>query len=214
MAYNNFSLDMLIHQFGLQIVSASHPFAQAAPVAASTLLIETLADFMPLALQIGTEKSRSEFIIAPVLADAWRKLKGAVSLFSGVDFTVDADVGLSGVCDYLFSLTPLQLVVQAPVVAVVEAKNDNIKTGLGQCMAEMLAAQRFNERRGLSLPRIYGVVTSGSAWKFMSLQGTTVTVDEAEYHIEQLDRILGILVFMVREALEQQSLGQQEGVIK
>ena len=204
MAYNNFSLDMLIHQFGLQIVSASHTFAQAAPVAASTLLMETLADFMPLALQIGTEKSRSEFIIAPVLADAWRKLKGAVSLFSGVDFTVDADVGLSGVCDYLFSLTPLQLVVQAPVVAVVEAKNDNIKTGLGQCMAEMLAAQRFNDRRGLPLPRIYGVVTSGSAWKFMSLQDTTVTVDEAEYHIEQLDTILGILVFMVREALDQQ----------
>ena len=198
MAYNNFSLDMLIHQFGLKIMSASHTFAQAAPVAASTLLTETLADLMPLALQIGTEKSRSEFIIA------WRKLKGTVSLFSGVDFTVDADVGLSGVCDYLFSLTPLQLVVQAPVVAVVEAKNDNIKTGLGQCIAEMLAAQRFNDRRGLPLPLIYGVVTSGTAWKFMSLQGTTVTVDEAEYHIEQLDTILGILVFMVREALDQQ----------
>ena len=126
---------------------------------------------------------------------------------------MDAEVGLSGVCDYLFSLTPLQLVVQAPVVAVVEAKNDNIKTGLGQCMAEMLAAQRFNERRGLPLPVIYGVVTSGTAWKFMSLQGTTVTVEETEYHIEQLDAILGILVFMVREALEQQNLGQQERVV-
>jgi len=209
MAYNDFSLDLLIQQFGLQIVSTSYAFAQAAPIAASTLLTETLADFMPLALQIGTEKSRSEFIIAPVLADAWRKFRGAVSLFSGIDFTVDAEVGLSGVCDYLFSLTPLQLVVQAPVVAVVEAKNDNIKTGLGQCMAEMLAAQRFNERRGLPLPLTYGVVTSGTAWKFMSLQGTTVTVDEAEYHIEQLDIILGILVFMVREALEQQERIQQ-----
>lgn len=204
MAYNNFSLDMLIQQFGLQIVSKVGIFAQAALVTPSALLTETLADFMPLALQIGTEKSRSEFIIAPVLADTWRQFKGRVSLFSGVDFTVDAEVGLSGVCDYLFSLTPLQLVVQAPVVAVVEAKNDNIKTGMGQCMAEMLAAQRFNERRGSPLPLIYGAVTSGSAWKFMSLHDSTVTVDETEYHIEQLDVILGILVFMVREALARQ----------
>ncbi len=129
MAYNNFTLDMLIQQFGLQIVSTTGTFAQAAPVAASTLLTETLTDFMPLALQISTEKSRSEFIIAPVLADTWRHFKGKISLFSGVDFTVNTEVGLSGICDYLFSLTPLQLVVQAPVVTVVEAENDNIKMG-------------------------------------------------------------------------------------
>lgn len=127
-----------------------------------------------------------------------------MSLFSGVDFTVDTEVGLFGVCDYLFSLTPLQLIVQAPVVMIVEAENDNIKNGMGQCMAEMLAAQRFNERRGLSLPFVYGVVTSGSAWKFMSLREATVTVDEAEYHIKQFDTILGILVFMIREALAEQ----------
>ena len=209
MAYNNFTLDMLIQQFGLKILSKADSFAQAGLVAPSTLLTETLTDFMPLALQISTEKSRSEFIIAPVLADTWRQFKGTISLFSGVDFTVDAEVGLSGVCDYLFSLTPLQLVVQAPVVAVVEAKNDNIKTGLGQCMAEMLAAQRFNERRGLPLPVVYGAVTSGSAWKFMSLHDDTVTVDETEYHIEQLETILGILVYMMREALKNQSLEQQ-----
>ena len=123
---------------------------------------------------------------------------------------MDPEVSLGGVCDFLFSLSPLQLIVQAPVVAVVEAKNDNLKSGLGQCIAEMLAAQRFNDRRGLSLPLIYGAVTSGIAWRFISLQGTTATVDEAEYHIEQLDAILGILVFMVREGLEAQARQQGE----
>lgn len=140
MAYNDFTLDAVMQQFGLKVVSVPDMFAHATPVAANPLLTETLTSFMPLALNIGTEKSRSEFIIAPVLADTWRKFEGAVILFSGVDFTVDAEVGLSGVCDYLFSLTPPQLVVQAPAVAVVEAKNDNIANGLGQCMAEMLAA--------------------------------------------------------------------------
>ena len=149
MAYNNFTLDTLIQEFGLQIVSASGTLAHATPVAASTLLKEMLTKFMPLALNIGTDKSRSEFIIAPVLGGAWRKFEGAVSLFSGVDFTVDPEVSLGGVCDFLFSLSPLQLIVQAPVVAVVEAKNDNLK--LGQCVAEL------KQRSGS---------TPGAAWNF------------------------------------------------
>jgi len=125
-------------------------------------------------------------------------------LFSGVDFTVDVEAGLAGVCDFLLSLSPLQLVVQAPVIAVVEAKNDNIKSGLGQCAAEMLAAQKFNARRGTETPTVYGIVTSGSLWKFLLLSGTELVVDETEYHIDQIETILGILVFMLREALERQ----------
>jgi hypothetical protein len=121
---------------------------------------------------------------------------------------VDAETGLAGVCDFLFSLSPLQLVVQAPVIAIVEAKNDNIKSGLGQCAAEMLAAQKFNSRRGTEMPTVYGIVTSGSLWKFLRLSGMEVIVDETEYHIEQIEIILGILVFMVREALEQQGSRQ------
>ena len=96
---------------------------------------------------------------------------------------MDPEVSLGGVCDFLFSLSPLQLVVQAPVVTVVEAKNDNIKNGIGQCMAEMLAVQRFSERRGLLLSVTYGVVTTGSNWKFLRLSGTEVVTDVTEHGI-------------------------------
>ena len=200
MAYNNFTLDMLIQQFGLHVVSEMGVFAGSAPVALSALLQEILAESVPLALDISTEKARSELIISPVLVEARRQFGGRISLFSGVDFTVDAEAGLSGVCDFLFSLSPLQLIVQAPVVAVVEAKNDNIKSGLGQCVAELLAAQRFNAQRGLELPHLYGVVTTGSAWKFLRLSGVDVMVDESEYHIGQPEVILGILVSIIRAA--------------
>ena len=196
----DFDLDMLIQQFGLHVVSEMDVFAQAAPVIPSALLRETLAETVPLALDVSTEKARSELIISPVLVEARGQFGGRISLFSGVDFTVDADVGLSGVCDFLFSLSPLQLVVQAPIVAVVEAKNDNIKSGLGQCVAELLAAQRFNAGRGLELPHLYGAVTTGSAWKFLRLSGVDVVVDEVEYHIDQPEVILGILVSMIRAA--------------
>lgn len=204
MAYNNFTLDMLIQQFGLHVVSEADAFAGATPVLPSARLRETLDETVPLALEVSTEKARSELIISPVLVEARRQFLGQVSLFSGVDFTVDVETGLAGVCDFLLSLSPLQLVVQAPVVAIVEAKNDNIKSGLGQCAAEMLAAQKFNARRGTETPVLYGVVTTGSAWKFLRLSGVDVVIDETEYHIEQLDTILGILVFMVREALAEQ----------
>lgn len=208
MAYNNFTLDMLIEQFGLRIAVKPNTFAAAMPVMPSARLRETLAETVPLALEVSTEKARSELIISPVLVEARRQFPGQISLFSGTDFTVDVETGLAGVCDFLLSLSPLQLVVQAPVVAIVEAKNDNIKSGLGQCAAEMLAAQKFNARRGTETPVLYGVVTTGSAWKFLRLSGVDVIVDEAEYHIEQLEIILGILVFMVREALAHQSRAQ------
>jgi hypothetical protein len=37
--------------------------------------------------------------------------------------------------------------VEAPAIVIVEAKKSDIKSGLGQCIAEMVAAQRFNEKR-------------------------------------------------------------------
>ncbi len=206
MAYNNFTLDGLIQQFGLRVEAQPGTFADAAPIALSPYLRDTLAEAVPLALDVSTEKVRSELIISPVLMEARRHFGGQISLFSGVDFTVDAEAGLSGMCDFLFSLSPLQLSVQAPVVAVVEAKNDNIKSGIGQCIAELMAAQKFNARRGTELPHLFGAITTGSSWKFLRLSGETVTLDETEYHISQPEQILGILVAMIREAQESQTI--------
>jgi len=200
MAYNEFTLDGTIRLFSLRIVSQPNAFVEAASVTLSSLLWETLAESVTLALEVSTEKARSEFIIAPVLAEVRRQLGRQISLFSGIDFTVDSEAGLRGVCDFLFSLSPLQLSVQAPVLAVVEAKNENIKAGIGQCVAEMIAAQRFNAARAATLPSVYGVVTTGSNWKFLRLTDTTVTVDQTEYSIAQPEQIVGILIAMIREA--------------
>ncbi len=117
-------------------------------------------------------------------------------------YNVDAESGLKGVCDYLLSLSPLQLAVEAPVVAVVEAKNENVPRGIAQCLAEMVAAQQFNREQENSLPTVYGAVTTGSLWKFLCLKETLATVDETEYHVGQPEKIVGILLQMVREAME------------
>ncbi|MEL6166422.1 MAG: hypothetical protein AAFR37_22660, partial [Cyanobacteria bacterium J06628_3] len=102
-----------------------------------------------------------------------------------------------GFCDFLISLSPEQLVIEAPVVTLVEAKNDNIQSGLGQCMAEMIAAQIFNQRKGKQISTIYGVVTTGTNWKFLALKGQVIEVDLNEYFISNLGKILGILKSLI-----------------
>jgi hypothetical protein len=203
MAYNDFTLEMLIEQFDLEIQEQTDLFADPPPVPISDLLRQSLQEYGPFALEIGTEKARSEFIIAPVLAEVRRQLQPGVSLFSGAESSVDASRGLRGVCDFLFSLSPLQLTIQAPVVSVAEAKNDNIKSGISQCLAEMVAAQLFNRTRGNDIPRIYGAVTTGTNWRFTRLTGAVVGVDTTEYYLKEVERVVGILVAMAREAQEQ-----------
>ncbi|HLK58084.1 MAG TPA: hypothetical protein VKU00_16060 [Chthonomonadaceae bacterium] len=202
MAYNEFTLPGLKRLFGLQIEERRDLFAQSPSASVSAWLRETLDYQLPLALEISTEKARSELIIMPVLVETRRQMNDCISLFSGVEFNVDAESGLKGVCDYLLSLSPLQLAVEAPVIAIAEAKNENVPRGIAQCLAEMVAAQRFNREQENTIPTVFGVVTTGSLWKFLRLEETLATVDETEYHIGQPGKIVGILLQMVREAME------------
>ena len=79
------------------------------------------------------------------------------------------------------------------MIIIVEAKKENIKGGLGQCIAEMYAARLFNEREENQITEIYGVVTTGEIWKFLRLSGELVQIDLAEYFLNDLNKILGIL---------------------
>ena len=204
MAYNEFNLTTLKKRFPIKIEESSDLFATATPVSVSVMLRELLDDQIPLALTQSTEKARSEFIIAPVLVETRKQLGNRVGLFSGVEFNVDFENGLRGVCDFLFSLSSLQSVIEAPVLAVVEAKNGNIRSGLGQCAAEMIAARQYNEAEESPMPVIFGAVTSGSEWRFLQLQNDTLFIDSVEYSIIQVDKIIGILVWMLREADQNQ----------
>ena len=131
-------------------------------------------------------------MIAPILAEVRSQLKDQVALFSGVDFNVDPTVGLTGFCEFLFSASPEQLYIDAPVVTVVEAKNENIKAGLGQCIAEMVAAQLFNQQRDRSISTVYGVVTTGEIWKFLALEAQVVAIDKQSFYIANIEQILGV----------------------
>ncbi len=191
MSFKDFTLDEVIDRFQLEVVERSL-FPSTPDLAPSAWLTETLAETVPLALSLGNEKARSELIIAPILVEVRRSLEHRVSLFSGVSLDVDASVGLNGVCDWLLSRSPEQLRLRAPVVAIVEAKQENIRAGLGQCVAEMIAALRFNERAKSPITRVNGAVTTGDSWRFVALSGTALELDTDQYLFTQIAKILGI----------------------
>ena len=197
MAYSNFTLDTAREAFGLEEIDAAGIFAGFELVVPSELLTAVLARNIPLATAIGTEKAKSEMIVADVLVELREQLEHRISLFSGIDFNVDPENGLAGVCDFVVSLSPRQFSLKAPVIILVEAKNDNLEIGLGQCVAEMVAAQRFNAEKGNNVPRIYGATTSGTEWRFLKLEGKQLYIDMSVYQIERCDKILGILASMV-----------------
>ncbi len=120
------------------------------------------------------------------------------NLFSGIDFNVDKNLGLTGFCDYIFSASSEQLYLETPVITIVEAKNENIVSGLGQCIAEMYAAHLYNQQENLTLPCIYGAVTTGDEWKFLKLVERTAYIDRDSYYISNIEQILGILCQMAQ----------------
>ena len=198
MAYSEFTLESVIPTFQLEKIDTAGLFADAETVTPSAYLTTGLERKASLATAIGTEKARSELIVADVLVELREHCERRISLFSGIDFNVDVEEGLTGVCDFLVSLSPNQFYLEAPIVTLVEAKNADIKLGLGQCIAEMLAAQRFNAEKGNDIPCIYGAATTGIDWQFLKLEGKCLHLDMSTYTIERCDRILGVLSSMVK----------------
>ena len=199
MAYSDFDLKRARNNFGLTIVEKTKLFAEIREIEISDNLKLNLIDKPILAISIGTEKARSEFIIADVLIEIWRIFNRQIGLFSGNTLDAEPSQGLVGRFDYFLTLSPSQLILSAPIIAVVEAKNENIVGGLGQCVAEMVAAKVFNEQEGSELPKIYGCVTSGDDWKFLWLEGQAVFIDLDEYSISNPNKIVGILCAMIRQ---------------
>lgn len=198
MAYSEFSLQTVVDRFGLSVEQDTGHFSAVPPLAPlSAILMTLLAEQVPLAVAINTEKARSEMIVVNILTELRRQFPDRLSLFSGVELDVEKSESLNGYCDFLISLSSQQLMVSAPIVTLVEAKNADLPAAWGQCVAEMLAAQRFNQQRGNELPRIYGVVTSGTSWMFGFLEQKRVVIDLQEYAIDEPERILGVLASMV-----------------
>jgi hypothetical protein len=197
MAYTDFTLETAEAELGV----TAHPgplFVGLPPLPVPAWLQDLLARGMRLALV--SDKARSEFIVAPILL-ALRELSGErVAILSGQRLDVDPGRRLLGDCDFILALSDPVPRLRAPVLTVVEAKKNDIEAGLGQCVAQMVAAQVYNERSGQAVPAVYGCVTTGEDWQFLRLVGTAVTIGQERIYIDNVGGILAALYAAVQDA--------------
>jgi hypothetical protein len=199
MPYSQFTTIAKAKQaFALTVQEGDRFIPPLSPIAPSDILSGTLKDSLPIVATSGSEKARSEGIIYPVLLEVRRILDRKISLFSGEDFTIDEAVGLNGVFDFLLTRSSEVLEIEAPAVVIVEAKKTDLKSGLGQCIAEMVAAQRFNQVKEKNIPIIYGSVSNGIQWQFIKLENQTVTIDLSVYPLPPVEQILSFFVWMMQ----------------
>ncbi|AOY82374.1 hypothetical protein BJP36_23160 [Moorena producens JHB] len=203
MSYSQFTIQKVVNDFDLTLIEQGNIFESDSDriISPSPYLAEFITHNYQLAIALDTEKARSELLICPMLLALREFHKNQVSLFSGEEFNVDPEVGLNGTCDFIISLSPEQLFIKAPVAVIIEAKKEDLKGGLGQCIAAMVAAGRFNQQEnngnGNAIATVYGAVTTGTLWRFLKLEEKTVTLDLAEYLLPPIEPILGKLVQMV-----------------
>lgn len=200
MSYSDFtSLDQLI-PLGIRGLTPVEKIIDFEPIDPSAFLTEALRRFVPLATAINTEKARSEYLIAPILSEIVT-LNPTVSLFSGKNFIADPSLGLNGFVDFLITANPDKLAIKAPIVTVIEAKNENINEGLAQCIATMYASFIVNKRNpNMGEKTVYGTVTTGQVWRFLALRPSLeVLIDLNDRYLTPIDELLGLLNALVQK---------------
>ncbi len=189
MAYSDFTLDTVHKVLGISLLP-ERLFDGAIEVEASAWLQETLNRGKEVPLL--SEKVRSELIVMPVLLACRELCANKFAIYSGQRLDVDPQKGLVGECDFILTTTPPVPVLQSPIAVILEAKKGDVEAGLGQCAAQMVGAQLFNQADSGEEKTIFGCVTTGEAWQFLRLEDTTLSIDTQRYYIVDLGRILGI----------------------
>ncbi|MCB1191723.1 MAG: hypothetical protein H7A23_17400 [Leptospiraceae bacterium] len=188
-SYSSFTAEDL-KMLGLSIQSAIL-FSEIVPVEPSAWLKQTF--HYNGSFPVSSEKARSELLIMPLLVELKQRNPDKLTVFSGYQFDVDRKKGLNGFCDYLLSNKSNAVFVESPIIALAEVKKEqDLLQALPQCIAEMYAAKIFNERHKNPVAMIYGVVTTGYEWLFITLKEQQVIIDNNRYYIRNLNELLGV----------------------
>jgi hypothetical protein len=192
MAYSDFTLAQAKKAFALTEQNRLL-FESLTPLTPSAWLTEALDIGLNLALTSSSEKARSEFIVVPILFELQRHMNKSFAIYSGERFDIDKERGLMGECDFILSKNKAAHTLQAPILALVEAKKNDIATGLGQCCAQMVGAQLYNKQEHNAVSTVFGCVTTGEDWQFLCLQETELCIERKHYYIDQVGIILAML---------------------
>ena len=187
MAFSDFKTISEVQE-KFRITYSEDDFVEAEPSTPST---EFLRDFEFTREHINvfaSEASRCEAIIFPVLKESYKAYADQYALW--IKQSIAYDDVLNGVPDYFIS-TRSELgktVVGSPLILLVEAKKNDFEQGWGQCLAELVAAQKINDDTAFP---VFGIVTDGTLWQFGRLIGDTFTQNRTDFALANLPTLFG-----------------------
>ncbi len=148
----------------------------------------------------NSEYAICENIISPILTEVWRSYMQKFLIWSHQPLNYDEN--LSGVPDYVVAQRSSRgkVVLEKPLMILVEAKKDNFEEGWGQCLAEMVAAQKINADL---TKKLFGVVSNGKLWEFGVLEAEMFTKNRKYYVLENLQELMGAVNFLFAESAAQ-----------
>jgi hypothetical protein len=199
MAYSDFTSVDLIQKFGIRF-QAQRLFANASAIEPTGWLTEALKKGRELGF--GSEKSRSERLVTPILLELSDRNGHSFSIYSGVNLDIDESKGLKGECDFIFSFSRIQDFVSAPVFCITEAKKQDLEQGTIQAAAQLIGARKFNELEGNHIRTLYGCSTTGIEWRFLKYEENNIIIDEDRYLLTELPQLLGVLQTIVDNSHE------------
>ena len=144
----------------------------------------------------NSEYAICENLIYPVLKEVWKIYSDKFTLWSHQSLNYNQN--LSGFPEYILAKrSPLgKIVFDQPYFLLVEAKQDKFEEGWGQCLAEMIAAQKLNENRSIT---IYGIVSNGKIWEFGKLKENVFIKNENLYTIQRLEQLFAIINYIFQQ---------------
>ena len=147
----------------------------------------------------ASEGARCETIIYPILREVYKGYAENYALW--VKKSLAHDEILSGTPDYFISTRSElgMLVVGKPLIILVEAKKNDFEEGWGQCLAELVAAQKINDDPDTP---VYGIVTDGERWQFGKLVGDAFTQNRMSFSIDNLPTLFGAINAIFKAASE------------
>ena len=144
----------------------------------------------------NSEFAVCENLIYPVLKEVWKRYYSGFVLWSHQSLTYDQY--LSGFPEYILAKRSIlgKIVFEQPYFLLVEAKQDNFENGWAQCIAEMIAAQRLNEK---SEQDFFGIVSNGEVWQFGKLKGNFFPKNKSSYLLDDLNKLLAAINYIFQK---------------